>query len=186
VDGSYVVRLVVNDGSVNSAADTVTITAATANSAPVANAGADQSVSAGSTVQLDGSGSSDADGDWLTYSWTLVSSPSGSTARLSNANQFNATFTADVAGTYVVRLVVNDGTVSSAADTVSITAASSSLDGQAIWNNNHCGGCHNSSTAGFTADRITQKFSSGHKGMTLNTIGGAAGAQAIAIWLGNQ
>lgn len=38
-----------------------------ANSAPVSNAGVDKNVKIGSLVVLDGSGSSDADGDALTY-----------------------------------------------------------------------------------------------------------------------
>ena len=40
-----------------------------ANHAPVANAGSAQTVFKASTVTLDGSASSDADGDQLTYSW---------------------------------------------------------------------------------------------------------------------
>ncbi len=45
--------------------------------APVADAGPDQSVTTGATVTLDGSGSTDADGDSLTYSWSLTSVPTG-------------------------------------------------------------------------------------------------------------
>jgi formylglycine-generating enzyme required for sulfatase activity len=124
IDGTYVIQLVVNDGTINSAADTVVVTAATANSAPVANAGTDQNVSTGSTVTLDGSSSSDADsGDTLTYSWSISSTPSGSSATLSDSTVVNPTFTADLDGTYVIQLVVNDGTINSAADTVVVTAA---------------------------------------------------------------
>ncbi len=84
VAGSYTVRLIVNDGTVNSAPDTVTIS--TENSAPVADAGADQAILVNDTVQLDGSGSSDADGDALTYRWSIVSKPGGSHAALSNTH----------------------------------------------------------------------------------------------------
>jgi hypothetical protein len=121
-DGAYVLSLVVNDGTVNSAADTVTITASTANSAPVANAGPDQNVSTGSVVTLNGSGSSDANSDPLTYSWSFTSKPASSAATLSSASAVNPTFTADREGSYVFSLVVNDGTVSSTADTVTVTA----------------------------------------------------------------
>ncbi|WP_162620910.1 Ig-like domain-containing protein [Tritonibacter mobilis] len=40
------------------------------NTAPLADAGADQAVGGGVLITLDGSGSSDADGDSLTYLWT--------------------------------------------------------------------------------------------------------------------
>ena len=43
------------------------------NLAPVANAGPDQTVATGATVTLDGSASSDADGDALVFSWSFVS-----------------------------------------------------------------------------------------------------------------
>jgi|GEM_PF-3425257 len=122
LDGSYVLSLTVNDGTVDSQADSVTITAATANSAPTAAAGADQNVPTGSLVTLDGSGSSDADGDTLSYSWSFVSMPAGSSATLSDATFAQPTFTADVEGNYLLSLVVNDGTVNSTADTVTVTA----------------------------------------------------------------
>jgi archaellum component FlaF (FlaF/FlaG flagellin family) len=90
------------------------------NFAPVADAGADQNVTAGTVVILDGSGSSDADGDSLSYSWTFVSTPSGSSALFDNADVINPKFTADLAGSYVIGLVVSDGTVESSRDTVRI------------------------------------------------------------------
>jgi hypothetical protein len=117
--GIYVAQLIVNDGTVDSAADTVSIS--TINSAPVAHAGPDQTVLLGSTVTLDGSSSSDADGDGLTFSWALTAMPAGSTATLSDSSAVKPTFDVDLAGVYVAQLIVNDGTVDSAADTVSIS-----------------------------------------------------------------
>ena len=73
--GSYTVQLIVNDGRVNSVPDTVVVT--TVNSAPVANAGPDQTTYVTSTVSLNGAGSTDVDGDPLTYSWSFISRPAG-------------------------------------------------------------------------------------------------------------
>jgi hypothetical protein len=96
-------------------------------STPAANAGIAQTVATGSVVTLDGSASSDPNGDPLTYTWTLTSKPAGSAAALSAATSAKPAFTADVAGTYVVSLTVNDGKVSSTEATVSIAAAAQSL-----------------------------------------------------------
>jgi len=117
--GAYVVRLVVRDAETSSTPDDVVIS--TVNSAPVANAGADQSILVGTAVQLNGSGSTDVDGDALAYRWTLISVPEGSQAQLSSGTDLAPTFTADVLGTYVVQLVVNDGDVDSAPDSAVIS-----------------------------------------------------------------
>lgn len=89
------------------------------NSAPVANAGPDQTVTTGALVHLDGSASSDVDGNPLTFAWSILSVPAGSTAVLSNPVVVNPTFVADKYGSYTIQLIVNDGTVNSAPDTVS-------------------------------------------------------------------
>ena len=123
IDGSYAVQLIVNDGTENGVADTISIVAATANSAPVANAGADQNVATTSVVTLNGSASSDADGDALSYSWALTTLPDGSSATLNNSTGVSPTFTADIDGSYVAQLIVNDSTDNSVADTVSVVAA---------------------------------------------------------------
>ena len=121
--GSYVLQLIVNDGFVSSTPDTITIT--TVNSPPVAKAGPDQTVNVGSTVNLNGSASSDVDGNPLTYVWSMTSRPAGSAATLLGPNTVTPTFVADLAGQYIVQLIVNDGTVNSAPDTVVINTGNS-------------------------------------------------------------
>ena len=106
VDGTYELSLVVNDGTVDSLPDVVTITSS--NSSPVADAGVDQSVDTSSVVTLDGSASTDANLDALTYLWSITSKPALSTATLPDATLVNPTFTADLDGTYVLSLVVNE------------------------------------------------------------------------------
>ena len=127
LSGQYSIKLVITDTKSVSSEATVTITASVVNAAPVANAGTVQSVVTGAVVTLDGSASSDANGDLLTYSWSFTSKPAGSSAALSSATAAKPTFTADVAGAYVLNLVVNDGKVNSTSKTVTVTAADPSL-----------------------------------------------------------
>ena len=95
------------------------------NTAPVADAGLDQTLTVGATVSLDGSGSNDVDGDILTYAWSLTTKPAGSTAVLSDTTAKKPTFVADLVGIYTAQLIVNDGLLNSAADTVNINSLAS-------------------------------------------------------------
>jgi RHS repeat-associated protein len=123
VHGTYVVQLIVNDGQVDSIPDAVTIS--TMNSKPVANAGPDQTVYVGDMVQIDGSKSSDVDGDPLSFWWSFISTPLGSIATLSDPAAISPTFKVDLPGIYVVQLIVNDGTVDSAPRTMTVTTTNS-------------------------------------------------------------
>ncbi len=118
--GTYLAQLIVNDGTTDSAADTVVVS--TTNSAPVAHAGTDRTVDPGETLELDGSASSDADGDPLGFTWSLTSIPPGSVTALTDPHGVHPAMTVDRSGTYVGQLIVNDGKVDSAPATVTITA----------------------------------------------------------------
>ena len=90
---------------------------AVANAIPVANAGGPYSGEAGTVaVQFDGSASSDADGDPLTYSWTFGDGATGTGATPLHLY--------GTPGNYEVRLIVNDGKADSepAFASASITA----------------------------------------------------------------
>ena len=132
VAGTYVASVIVNDGKVSSNAAAVSITASAANAAPVANAGYAQNVLSGSVVELDGSTSSDANGDVLTFAWELTEKPANSTATLSSVSSARTTFTADATGLYVAKLIVNDGKASSADATVTITANAVDTSGPTV------------------------------------------------------
>lgn len=121
--GDYVAELVVNDGHVDSIPDTVRIS--TLNSIPVAHAGPDQTVSVGDTVLLDGSGSTDADGDSLGYQWILVERPEQSLAILDNPFIERPAFYVDQPGAYALDLIVDDGRQSGPPDRVVITTRNS-------------------------------------------------------------
>ncbi len=119
--GDYILQLVVNDGLSESAPATVTIT--TVNSAPVASADAAGVLKLGEPAQINGSRSTDVDGDALTYEWKILSAPAGSGALLSSTSDVNPSITPDVAGSYVAQLVVSDGKMESAPATVVLSTA---------------------------------------------------------------
>lgn len=90
------------------------------NQPPVANAGSNQTVTVGTLVTLNGTASFDPDNgpSPLTFLWTQTSGP---TVVLTGATTATPSFTPTVMGTYVFRLVVNDGAANSAPASVTIT-----------------------------------------------------------------
>ncbi|NNF16728.1 MAG: hypothetical protein HKN70_08265, partial [Gammaproteobacteria bacterium] len=105
--GDYIAELVVTDGKVESAVDTVTIS--TGNVAPVAVIDPKGKAGVGETIVLDGSLSWDFNGDPLDYHWSLVTAPAGSRALMQASRTASPSFTADVAGDYLLELTVSDG-----------------------------------------------------------------------------
>jgi hypothetical protein len=90
---------------------------------PVANAGSDLSnISPGTVIPLNGSASFDPNGIPLTYNWTLLTKPAGSTASLANPTSVSPTLSIDRDGAYTVQLIVN-GAETSEPDSVLITSA---------------------------------------------------------------
>lgn len=130
--GVFELGLIVNDGVLDSSEDTVMVTVNEAtgeNNAPVATITLGSNVVVvGDYVQLDGSKSSDADGDSLTFSWSISALPSNSLATLKANNQSNTEFNADIAGRFELTLIVNDGALDSAPNTVIIDADNDNID----------------------------------------------------------
>jgi hypothetical protein len=151
VVGDYTFTLTVNDGGADSMPTSMTITIGDRgyNNDPVANAGADQSTSGSATCtpvsygasyncndcndyyfDVDASGSSDADGDELTYSWSVssgstygsISSTSGSTARVLFSGA-PATYGSANNTDVVLDVTVTDCFGASAVDSVTLTYA---------------------------------------------------------------
>ena len=103
VSGTYEVELTVTDtDGLTSTPDTVVIS--NLNLAPTANAGPDQLTYLGSTVMLNGNGSTDPEGDAITYDWE-VTAPSGIVTSLSGVAP---PLTVNEEGVYVARLTVSD------------------------------------------------------------------------------
>jgi mono/diheme cytochrome c family protein len=82
---------------------------------PVANPGLDRS--AKSPVTLSAASSLFAN----TYTWSLITTPAGSTATIDDVNSIRPTLTGDMDGVYTLQLIVGNGSVNSTAATLNIT-----------------------------------------------------------------
>lgn len=114
--GTYKATLVIRYQEKASEPVEVVITASASNTQPIADAGGPYTIARGQTLTLDGSASSDADGDNLTYRWS-IGILNGSALRvetaLTGANTAKPSFTPDVVGNWTLTLVVYDGTTPS-------------------------------------------------------------------------
>jgi len=119
--GIYVVQLTVNDGAANS--QPVTVTISTNDVPPIARPGLNRMVSVGTVVTMDGTASTDSDGQSLTYNWSLLAKPAASSALLGGATSPNPSLQVDVSGDYVVQLIVNDGFLNSSPATLAISSS---------------------------------------------------------------
>ena len=122
--GVFVMSLVVGDGLNWSEPDYCTVTVNSDNEIPIADAGDSASLSPCTPpdFHLDGYGSYDPDGDSLTYSWSLLSAPSGSGGYFSsNTDRPDPYFRWDIPGEYLFQLQVCDAASCSAPDVVTYT-----------------------------------------------------------------
>src|SRR5690606_7546478 len=112
-----------NKGATGSEDVTVTVHGVQPDNAnPVARAGENREVFAGDAVQLDGRGSSDADGQIVAWQWSQANSAEPA-ADLGAADTALATFTAPVVHQrteYLFRLLVTDDRGATASDTVTV------------------------------------------------------------------
>ncbi len=135
VPGVYLISLVVSDGEQWSDPDYCTVTAASENQAPVADAGISETLPpcAETAIELNGYGSYDPEGAELEFLWDVLEVPAGSHAdgsldsgdtgpmgspAFDDPTSATPTFTWDVVGTYVFQLSVYDGDFWSAPDVV--------------------------------------------------------------------
>lgn len=91
------------------------------NTAPVVNAGPDQTITLPATATLTGTVSDDGLPDppaHVTTTWSKVSGPSGGTVVFSNPSALTTTATFSLAGVYVLRLSASDGALSGQDDVV--------------------------------------------------------------------
>jgi len=128
VDGVYEIKLTVTDPGGLQGADVVSVWVAAGNQPPIADAGVDQNVTQGDTVDLNGTASVDPNGDPLDFWWSFTTYPGAAAPALSDPTSPTPTFDADDIGVYILELVVSDGQLSSAPDDVLINAQEGSSD----------------------------------------------------------
>ena len=86
---------------------------------PVAKAGEDILFSAvGKSLNLSARNSYDEDGDELSYAWSLVKKPSGSSVLIEGSDKPEALLSPDVLGDYEIELEVSDGKQTSKAQVI--------------------------------------------------------------------
>jgi hypothetical protein len=112
--GDYLVTLSVTDGALNADADTMWVNVTFDTEAPVADAGPDQTQDEGTTVNFDGSGSTDNIGI-VDYTWDFTDG----TAQVLNGVTPSYLFANP--GVFVVTLTVTDFDGNTDSDTVTIT-----------------------------------------------------------------
>jgi hypothetical protein len=118
--GTYTLRLTATDSAL-STSDNVVITVnpnGTVNTAPVVNAGPDQTITMPASASLAGSATDDAlpTGSSLSRTWTKVSGPG--TVSFGNASSAVTTAAFSLAGTYTLRLTATDTALSTSDNVV--------------------------------------------------------------------
>ena len=119
--GQFEVQLTVEDSDGASSIDIVNVYVAPTdnlvqspksdpnfNIRPIADAGRSQLITLGQTVTLDGSQSTDINGELLAYKWSVLSKPAESSSVLENVSGPITSFTPDAGHLYVIQLAVTD------------------------------------------------------------------------------
>ncbi|GAB3995779.1 hypothetical protein GCM10028807_36820 [Spirosoma daeguense] len=107
--GTYIIALTVTDANGQKSTTEITLTVSLPGKPPVISLATSMTVETGQQTSIDGSKSSDPDGDKLTYAWAIKTKPTGSNTTLTNTQSAVAGFTADIVGTYVLSLTITDG-----------------------------------------------------------------------------
>jgi PKD repeat protein len=149
-ENTYTATLTVTDTGALSDSATVSVTIAIppANRAPVADVGGPyNNIYSGAAYTFNGAGSSDPDGDTLTYAWDFGDGSTGTGQ--SPAHSYST------AGDYTLSLTVSDAEFSSEPSVTTITVADPAelTGGEALYSNN-CASCHGDPWAGPAVDEM--------------------------------
>ncbi|MFB6167016.1 MAG: PKD domain-containing protein [Candidatus Nanohaloarchaea archaeon] len=138
---SVTLRTTDDDGATDTTTQTVDV-----NHYPSADADGSYTVDENHTVELDGTGSSDPDGDSLSYSWTITSGPGSLSDASTSTPVYDAPHNVESDTDITVELTVSDGSLTDS-DTSTVTVRETcSLDSASL--NPQCGsdGCQEGET----------------------------------------
>ena len=135
--GTGIVKVLVTSSSEPSIQQELTaqLGVAASNQAPIADAGQNKNVFTGSPAALDGSASTDPDGDLIRYLWRFVSVPVGSGLddfAIVDRETSTPLITPDLAGIYKLELIVSDGLLNSLPAFVELTATNANVPPNAV------------------------------------------------------
>jgi hypothetical protein len=116
-EGEHLIRLVVNDGKVDSEAVEYLFTVA--KQRVLANAGPDQSSKIGKLITLTAKSSYVLNGV-INYQWRFIKKPESSTVQLHNVNSVESEFIADIIGMYRLGLIVSNDSGQQSYDEVEV------------------------------------------------------------------
>lgn len=128
--GSLTFQLTVVDGGGLKSSDTCVVNVAWSNAPPTADAGLDRTVVEGTTVELDGSASSDGDDGIVSYTWEQISGPPVALADSTAAKTSFVTPPVDSSGAALAfRLTVTDGGGLQGSDQVTVAIEDNGITG---------------------------------------------------------
>jgi gliding motility-associated-like protein len=125
IAGIYTFRLTVTNSTSQTAFDDVKITVISVNQVPLANAGADKSITLPTNSLIVNGSGTDNDGTIATYAWVKTSGPTATMAGQATANLSLSNL---LQGTYVFALTVTDNLGATATDNVTLTVNAAAIN----------------------------------------------------------
>jgi hypothetical protein len=122
VAGNYVFQITVSDGT-TPVSQTVTVTVDPTNLHAPTQSNVSGSVVSGSHGHLAGT-ASDADGDWISSWWDVITKPAGSTVTFTDPAAATTDFVVDTPGTYTFQLSTVDRTLYVQSSNINVTISS--------------------------------------------------------------
>ena len=124
--GTFTVTLTVSDGDTPPGSGQ-SMAQVVVNALPTANAAGPYTDQEGTAVALSNATASDADGDSLTYAWSIAGGPADAVCTFSSTTTLQPSVTCNDEGTYTLTLSVSDGVNPAVASTAQLTVTNAPI-----------------------------------------------------------